>query len=199
MESSLLAAGSLKEFFRTLLEEVARRQQLQIADVTEFYLVNLLSEFVSIDKLYQQDDEGRKNEEPLAVMYHRAQLQQRDERIRTLRQLGDISLYKAGFFQDALRESVVGADYYIQMGGAAYGQVAELSAASGFSTAYAELCRKFRAVVDVLSEIAAHGLASSGASGALKVYESWARTGSEKLERVLVDVGFIGRKTGLVN
>jgi hypothetical protein len=197
--SQLVTGSSLKEFFKSVLEEVIRGQRVVITEVTEFYLVNLLAEFAVTDKLFSQEQEGRKDHEPLAVLYHRALQQDRDERIRTLRRLGDVSLYKAGFFAGALQNSAVGSDYYIQMGGTAYGQVAELSPAAGFAEVYRELCSKFRALVDVLEEIAARGLVQGGPSGTLKVYETWVRTGSDKLERVLVDVGMLTPKGRLPN
>jgi hypothetical protein len=196
--SQLVTAPSLKEFFKTLLEEVIRRQRVAVAETTEFYLVNLLAEFASADNLFSQGEDGRKEQEPLAVLYHRALQQQREERIRTLRRLGDVSLYQAGFFSGALREGPVGPDYYIQMGGAAYGQVADLAPGAGFASVYRELCAKFRALVDVLEEIAARGLVHNGPSGALKVYESWVRTGNDRLEQVLVDAGMVVPK-GLPN
>jgi hypothetical protein len=194
--SQLVTAPSLKEFFKALLEEVIRRQKLAVGETTEFYLVNLLAEFACTDNLFSKGEDGRKEQEPLAVLYHRSLQQQRDERIRTLRRLGDVSLYQAGFFSGALREGPVGQDYYIQMGGAAYGQLADLAPAAG--SLYRELSARFRALVDVLEEIAARGLVQNGPSGALKVYESWVRTGSDKLEQVLVDAGLVMPK-GLPN
>ncbi|WNG56414.1 hypothetical protein F0U59_17810 [Archangium gephyra] len=196
--SQLVTAPSLKEFFKALLEEVIRRQKLAVGETTEFYLVNLLSEFACTDNLFSKGEDGRKEQEPLAVLYHRSLQQQRDERIRTLRRLGDVSLYQAGFFSGALRDSAVGQDYYIQMGGAAYGQLADLAPAAGFAAVYRELSARFRALVDVLEEIAARGLVHNGPSGALKVYESWVRTGNDKLEQVLVDAGLVLPK-GLPN
>jgi hypothetical protein len=192
--SQLVTASSLKEFFKTLVEDVIRRRHLQITDVTEFYLVNLLSEFVSSDRLFDQElGEGR-DHEPLALLYHRALSQEREARIRTLRRLGDVSLYKAGFFSDALRDGPVGPDYYIQMGGAAYGQVASLSTGAGFAEVYRELCVKFRGLVEVLEEISARGLVHNGPAGALKVYESWVRSGNERLGRVLLEAGLVPAK-----
>src|SRR4051812_43623105 len=137
--SGLVAIKSLREFFKTLLDEAMRGQRLEVAEVTEFYLVNLLSEFAATDRLFTPQEDGRKDQEPLAFLYHRAQQQPREDKIRTLRRLGDVSLYPAGFFSDALREKVVGPDYYIQMGGAAYGQVAALSPPAGFAEVYREL------------------------------------------------------------
>jgi hypothetical protein len=188
--SGLLATASMKEFFKVLLAEAIHRQNLRIAEVTEFYLVNLLSEFATCEKLFTEDGEGKKTQEPLAFLYHRALQQEREEKIRTLRQLGDVSLYRAGFFASSLRDGPVGPDYYTQMGSAAYGQVATLSASS-FAAVYHELCEKFRALVEVLEEISARGLASNGPTGTLKVYEAWSRTGNDRLERVLVDVGML--------
>ena len=142
---------------------------------------------------------GRKDHEPLAILYHRALQQDREQKIRTLRRLGDVSLYKAGFFMDSLREGVVGPDYYIQMGGAAYAQVAALSSTSEFANLYSELHQKFRALVEVLEEIAARGQCAAGPSGTMKVFESWTRTGKGSLEKVLVDVGVVAPKGLLPN
>lgn len=196
---SLLASGSLQEFFKHLLGQVTRRQHVELNETTEFYLANLLVEFADTDKLFKAED-GRSEQEPLAVLYHRALLQARDERIRTLRRLGDVSLYRAGFFSPSLASSAVGPDYYIQMGGAAYGQIAHLSSASSFSGVYRELEMKFRRLVEVLEEIAARGMVSHGPQGALRVYEAWTRTGSERLQEVLVEAGILPIKnSGLPN
>lgn len=199
MSSGLVASGSLREFFRAVLGEALASRRLAVAEPTEFYLVNLLSEFMFADRLFTEDQDGRKDSEPLAVLYARALQQARDERIRTLRRLGDVSLYRAGFFSESLRESLVGPDYYIQMGGAAYAQVADLSPMGGFAAVYRELCDKFRALVQVLEEISARAMAAGSPSGVLKVYESWVRTGSDQLERVLVDAGLVPPKGGLPN
>jgi hypothetical protein len=197
--SGLLAAGSLKEFFRLVLDDVIARQRVTLREVTEFYLVNLLSEFATAEKLFTEENGGRKDHEPLAVLYHRALQQERTQKIQTLRRLGDISLYKAGFFADSLRTEIVGPDYYIQMGGNAYAQVASLSPAGGFGEVYTELHLKFRALTDVLEEIAARGAVASGPAGTMKVFESWNRTGKGGLERVLVEAGVLPRDKGLPN
>src|SRR5215470_12497158 len=146
----LVAVTSLKQFFKTLLDEALGQTGLDVAEVTEFYLANLLAEFAAADRLFAPDEPGGAAE-PLALLYHRAQSAERDERIRILRRLGDVSLYKAGFFAGALRDSVVGQGYTIDMGRAAYSQVAVL-ARGGFAQVYDELGRKFRPLVDVLQD-----------------------------------------------
>jgi hypothetical protein len=196
--SDLVAASSLKEFFKLLVEDVIARQKVSVAEVTEFYLVNLLSEFAAAEKLFSEEWGGRKDHEPLAILYHRALQQDREQKIRTLRRLGDVSLYKAGFFRDSLATGVVGPEYYIEMGGNAYAQVASLSPEGGFASVYRELHEKFRALAEVLEEIAARGMMANGPSGQMKVFESWSRSGSERLQRVLIEGGVVVPK-GLPN
>jgi hypothetical protein len=195
----LVPATSLREFFKALLLQVIEHQHVELSDVTEFYLVNLLAEFAAAEKLFTRTEDGRKEVEPLALLYYRALQQERGERIKTLRRLGDVSLYKAGFFSSSLRGTATGPEYYIQMGGSAYRQVADLARGGAFAIVYRELWQKFRPVVELLEEIAARGMVSNGAGGTLKVYESWQRTGSERLERILVDAGMILPAKGLPN
>jgi len=197
--SGLVAVASLREFFKQLLLEATDHQRVQLSEVTEFYLVNLLSEFAAAEKLFAEEEGGKRGQEPLALLYYRALQQSRSEKIRTLRRLGDTSLYRVGFFSTSLRDSPVGPDYYIQMGGRAYGQLANLARPGAFANAYQELCDKFRALVEVLEEIAARGMVTAGPDSVLKVYESWVRTGSDRLERVLVDAGIVLLKNGLPN
>ena len=42
--SNLVVGSTLKEFFRMLVGEVVSRQKVSLAEVTEFYVVNLLSD-----------------------------------------------------------------------------------------------------------------------------------------------------------
>lgn len=192
--SQLVLGSTLREFFRLLLGEVVQRQKVSLQEVTEFYVVNLLSEYAAVEKVFDQEIGGRKEQEPLAILYHRALQQDREEKIRTLRRLGDVSLYTAGFFRESLEDRVVGPDYYMAMGGKAYGALAELSAASAFSAVYRELEQKFRALVEVLEEISARGLCAAGPAGQVKVLEAYHRSGSGHLGQVLLDAGVVPPK-----
>jgi hypothetical protein len=192
--SQLVLGGSLKEFFRMLVGEVVKRQRVSIEEVTEFYVVNLLSDYAQAEKLFTQEVDGKREAEPLAVLYHRALQQERDEKIRTLRRLGDVSLYTAGFFHGSLRDRAVGADYYVQMGRNAYSALADMASSSSFAGVYQELCVKFSSLVEVLEEISARGLAANGPQGQLKLFESWSRTGNSRLEQVLIDTGMLPTK-----
>ena len=78
--SELVVAPSLKEFFKALLLQVTTQQRVELADVTEFYLVNLLADFAAAEKLFSSTEDGRKDVEPLALLYYRALQQRRDEK-----------------------------------------------------------------------------------------------------------------------
>lgn len=197
--SQLVLGGSLKEFFRMLVAEVVKRQRVRLEEVTEFYVVNLLSDYAKAETLFSQEVDGKRETEPLAVLYHRALQQDREEKIRTLRRLGDVSLYTAGFFNSSLHDRVVGAEYYVNMGRNAYHTVASLCGSSSFGSVYQELCAKFSSVVEVLEEISARGLAATGPQGQLKVFETWSRTGNDRLEQVLIDTGMLPGKKSLAN
>ena len=189
--SQLVLGSSLKEFFKLLVGQVASRQKVALGDFTEFYIVNLLSEFAAADKLFSPDSEGQRGPVALAGLYQQALAQEREERLRTLRRLGDVSLYTAVFFSDSLKSRAVGEDYYIEMGGRAYASLAQQAQASTFSSVYLELHEKFRSIVRVLEEIAARGMCANGASGTVRVFESWTRCGSEHLGQVLLEAGMI--------
>jgi hypothetical protein len=184
---SILLSNSLTAFFKSLFVDVAKSQQVSFQETTEFYVVNLLSEFAKSDKLFTTESDGKRSAEALAILYHRALNQQRAERIKTLRQLGDASLYTAGFFAPSLNERLVGSQYYVSMGQNAYGAIAQMSQASAFATVYAELQAQFLAVVSVLKEMGARCLAAQGPAGQLHVLEQWRRNGDERLKTVLLD------------
>jgi hypothetical protein len=184
---SLVLSDSLSGFFRAQFLEIAKKQQVLIQEGTEFYVVNLLAEFAVSEKLFNQHVEGKRDTEALALMYHRALSQERAERIKTLRHLGDASLYTAGFFSQSLDERTVGSDYYVNMGKTAYGAIAQLAQPSSFQSVYIELQTQFSALVRVLKEMAARCLASQGPEGQLRVFEHWVRSKDERLEAVLLD------------
>jgi hypothetical protein len=197
--SQLVMSGSLKEFFRLLLGEVVQRQRVSLGEITEFYVVNLLSEYAAAEKLFTAELDGKKDAEPLALLYTRALQQEREQRIRTLKQLGDQSLYTAGFFRQSLEDRVVGPDYYMQMGRKAYAAIADLAPSNTFSSVYLELDQKFASLVDVLKEIAARGQVASGPRGQMQVFEAWSKTGDSHLESVLIDAGMLPKKKLLAN
>jgi hypothetical protein len=193
-EGLLVSTESLPQYFRELLAGAMAHQKTALNQVTEFYLVDLLARFSDARELYTTRQDGSLDQEPLAFQLQRALEGTREERIAALRKLGDGSLYVAGFFGDSLQRRTVDLDYYIAMGGSAYGTLANMTrlgpASGAFVDLYEELCRKFTGIVDLFCEVSER-VAVTTNKGVVRLYERWIKTGSERLTRLLAEQGVL--------
>jgi hypothetical protein len=184
-ERSFLPEQSPAEYFRDLVDSALARQHVQANDLTEYYLVNLLCQYVRLDARSGAGESGQ----PLALRLARALETGGSEQRARLRSLGDFSLFVSGFFSDSLRRSVVDVDYYVSMGEYAYGSLGRRDE-DAFADVFRELARKFVGFVDVLSEVSERtALASS--PEVLRLYEKWLRTGSQRDGQRLVERGIV--------
>jgi hypothetical protein len=193
-KSSFLTTTSVQEYFKDLLAGAIENQKAFLGEVTEFYLVDLLARFTDTEALYTRGPGGEHVEEPLAFILRRALEGTGEQKVQALRQLGDNSLYVAGFFGDSLASRLVDLGYYISMGGSAYGALANMvrvrRSGGVFAELYEELCRKFTTIVDLFSEMSER-VAVSTNKGVVRIYERWIQTGSERLSRLLAEQGVI--------
>lgn len=172
--------ASVAEFFQDRVSEAIRNQRVDATTPTECYLVSLLADFTK----------SPPDDQPLALKLAAA-VNSPDERVRQLKDVGDTSLYVSGFFADSLQRKLVDVDYYIDMGGAAYGRLSASVRGTlqgrALSAVFAELAEKFREFVDVLTEIRASG--SAAAFDVLRLYEVWLKTGSRRAAQLLREHG----------
>lgn len=193
--SNLTLVVQPQAYFRELVVEALGHQNVTIRPESEFYLVNLLNQFMTTDRLYRRDAEGNAREEPLAFMVKEALEQPQAEAQRALfRQVGDVSLYVAGFFQDSLNRKLVDVDYYIDIGGTAYQQVAIRVEEEAMRLLYQELAEKFSSFVEVLAEVSDKTTQKSE-KDLLRMYELWVRTRSERAAKALQEAGIIPNDT----
>lgn len=185
MGRPLLREQSPAEYFRELIGEALTRQHLTAADLTEYYLVNLLCQYVRPDARI----DAAEQEQPLAVRLARALESGGHEQRSRLRRLGDYSLFMSGFFSDSFRRRVVDVDYYKSMGEYAYGSLSR-SDDEAFAEVFGELARKFVGFMDVLSDVSER-TAISSSGDVLRLYEKWLRTGSRLDGQRLVDRGIV--------
>lgn len=180
-----------QEYFHELVTDAIREVRLKPQPETEFYLVNLLGQFMTTDSLYGQDESGAHKEEPLAFLLKDALEQAEPEAQRALfRHVGDVSLYVAGFFQDSLSRKLVDVDYYINMGGKAYSQVASIVSEDALRALYLELADKFGGFVEVLN-VVSEMTTQKDDKNLLRIYEQWIRTKSERAARTLQEAGIL--------
>jgi len=185
MARQLVSEQTTTEYFKELVEEALTEQHLQAGDLTEYYLVNLLCQYVRPDSRADHLEQA----EPLAFRLGRALETGGSEQRARLRSLGDFSLFMSGFFSDSFRRSLVDVDYYKSMGEYAYGSLSR-SDDDAFAEVFAELARKFVGYMDVLSDISERTALTSSAD-VLRLYEKWLRTGSARDGRRLIERGVL--------
>lgn len=175
---SLTTHTSVEAFFQEVLSGALDRQGMATSESTELYLVGLLGEYararlpdhaLSLRLVESQSDAG--------------------ERVRALKEVGDTTLYVAGFFADSLQRKLVGVDYYMDLGQAAYHELAHRLATSSVAEVYAELSGKFPRFVEVLTEVRRHVAFAS--HDIVHLYEEWVRTRSAWVEKRLRTLGVL--------
>ena len=184
--------ASLKEYFRDSVDAAMASNHLVVEQATACYVVNLLTLFSRSDALYEDTDSGY-GLKPLAMMLGDAvHAASPDERTFALQRLGDVSLFLAGFFADGLHRAVVGLDYYVNMGGGAYGTLAShvrvTTRGRALAAVFEELSAKFPAMVDVLNEVRESACGQRDRD-LLRLYEAWVKTGSRRAARLLREAG----------
>jgi len=180
------------DFFRELVTGALGRQQIAVQPETEFYLVNLLNQFITTDRLYSTDEQGGVREEPLALMLKEAFEAEPPARTKLFRRVGDVSLYVGGYFQQSLNRKVVDVDYYIDIGGRAYGLVA--GATEDNRNVFSELAGKFKHLIDVLAEVSDQTQPRTE-KDLLRLYDLWVRTRSDRAAKALKEAGILPNDT----
>ena len=176
-------AASVDEFFHEVVSEALDAADLDASEPASWYLVSLLGEFAH----------SRLTDEPLGIKLAQA-AESPGERVQTLKQVGDQSLYVAGYFADSLTRSLVDVDYYVGIGQNAYAQLARsLGGGKPIADVYSELAEQFPRFVDVLSIVRKRvAMAEVSATTDIgKLYEIWLRTRDAWVEKKLAAAGLI--------
>ena len=181
-------------FFHELVTQAMNTQHVKASPETEFYLVHLLNQFMLSDRL---------TNEPLVYLVKEAfEATEPEIQSKLFTQIGDVSLYTAGFFQDSLNRKLVDVDYYIDMGGNAYRHAAVRVQEPARKNIYEELAFKFGSFVEVLAQVGDVAFKKTE-QDILRLYELWIKTGSERAAKLLQESGIIPnsnmKKTGSGN
>jgi hypothetical protein len=183
--------ASLQEFFKDSVATAMAKQGVAAGDHTAYYVVNLLTLFARHETLYERGKPGPGLQPIATLLAAAADCPDRETRNAMLRRIGDTSLFVAGFLGDGFARKLVDIDYYIGMGGAAYGRLHDNVRGTRegrmFGTVFAELAAKFGDFVDVLAEIRDSG--KGAAIDVLRLYELWLKTRSKRAARLLRERG----------
>ena len=195
----VLPVTSLRDFFRESFDSALSSQGEDVDPHTGHYVVNLLTLFARSEEFYESDGESY-GVKPLALMLaDAADAPSAEQRTASLQRIGDVALFTAGFFADGLAHAAVDIDYYINMGGTAYGSLSDEIQGTLRGRAlvhvYRELARKFGVLVDALHEIR-DGARSSSDVNVLRTYEIWRKTGSKRAEAMLRQQGVVPMPSG---
>ncbi len=190
----VVPVANLLDYFRTSIEGVIADQGVDVKPDATYYVVNLLTLYSRSEELYDDDGEvfGLK---PLALMLADASdAPSPEHRNSALQRIGDVALFISGFFADSLATHAVDIDYYVHMGGSAYGSLSDEVRGTfrgrAFADTYGELAAKFQTLVDVLNEFRDRERQESDID-LLRTYQVWRKTGSKRAEELLRQQGVV--------
>jgi hypothetical protein len=193
-EDRVMPVHDLREYFRESVDAALAKQRVQVDPHATHYVVNLLSLFSRSEDFYEDSGEvyGLK---PLAMMMvDAAEATSVEQRNFSLQRIGDVALFIAGFFADSLAHRLVDLDYYIYMGGSAYGSLSDEIRGTvrgrALADVYEELARKFQLVVEILNEVR-DGACHESDINLLRQYEIWLKTGSRRAATLLRQHGIV--------
>ncbi|HRO66352.1 MAG TPA: hypothetical protein PL182_02175 [Pseudobdellovibrionaceae bacterium] len=183
---------SPKDYFAEMVQEGLRQRRLDQFPRAEAYLVDLLQHYMDTRNLFESDldEQGQRRPQTLAEMYLTAAHLEQAARTELLKKLGDKTLYISGFFGESLSRKIVDIDYYAQMGGAAYRDLAEFTEDEMLAKVYRTFSRRFIDYVDVLTYISQSTLVQSNES-LLRLYDRYLKTGSELAREKLNEMGIV--------
>jgi hypothetical protein len=180
------------EFFRDQVTQAVTKQQLELDPDIEFYLVNLLVDFINPEKITRALDGGDPLEIPLALQLKTALEAPQQQKVKIYKTLGDTSLYIAGYFQEFFTKKTYDLDYYVNMGSNAYvslsSHMRETNREDHFPDMFLSLAEEFHQLVEVIAEIA-DSLQPKANKNILSIYDRWTRSHSVRLQRQLEAMG----------
>ncbi len=190
----VVAVQNLRDYFRESVDTAMKEQGVDVDPHAAHYVVNLLTLFSRSDEFYEEYDDNY-GLRPLATMMADAvDARSPTERTFHLQRIGDVALFVAGFFADSLAHKLVDLDYYICMGGSAYGSLSDemrgTTRGRVFVGIYRELAQKFQLLVDVLNEVR-DGTSRDNNIDMLRTYEVWLKTGSQRAAKLLQKNGVV--------
>jgi hypothetical protein len=189
MADGLVSNESPLEFFKAQVEGAMERQRLKTSVWTSYYIVQMLAGYVE----RRDNSTPGLDDEPLGLRLARALQAEGAAQREELRSIGDASLFLVGFFADSLHRRLTDIDYYISLGGSAYGRLAQ-SEDDAFSDVFGEMADKFVPLTDVLAEVSERARFNRSRD-VLRIYERWLHTRSRRDGEWLAECGIVPNRS----
>jgi len=182
-----------QEFFQEKISQTVSEHSFLLDQEIEYYMVNLLCEFIEPDKFFKVDEEIDIFETPLAFILQKALDSTADRQIVIYKLLGDTSLYMGGFFQDFFNNKPYDIKYFMSLGTLAYKNVANLlkqkNPEKTFFSLYNNISQSFPTMIDVISHISASSFDVKNSQSVLELYDRWSKSDSEILRKKIEESG----------
>lgn len=189
--------ASPDDFFQEMVEEAFVDRRIDAKPLTKKYITELLLFYVFSSNLFDQVEERSETmaEKLLKAVGHP------EPRLRaeSLRKVGDTALYVSGFFGDSFKRKIIDIDYYVDIGGSAYGSLASQETTNLYSPVFKDLSERFTDFVDVLTYMSQQSSLQSD-HDLLRLYDRYVMTGSKLAEEKLEAEGLLNsdNRTGKV-
>ena len=181
----------LGQWFQQEILTLAKEKRSPLSIEEQLYTADVCSRFARSEQAFGIL-EGERHLEPLALLLRQAMdCGDESERIRLLRRLGDVALFTSGFFAERVESKGLDLDYFVGMGGMAYSNVSSLArrGRASWRELYDRLAKNFQQVVHLLWDFVQQ-FSLQNNTDLLAVYREWERTGSLRLQRLLLARGF---------
>ncbi|MDE3269568.1 MAG: hypothetical protein OYH77_04725, partial [Pseudomonadota bacterium] len=143
--SAAIISVSPAEYFRQRVAKVVKQQQAEIDYEVEFYIVNMMCDFI-------QPVAANSFDQPLALNLLEAMEATGSDQQAKYKALGDNSVYVAGFFQESLARRCTSVDYHAKMGSVAYHALSSLVCGREKSL-YEKLAASVATMIDIMAEV----------------------------------------------
>lgn len=177
-------------FFSEAVDQAWGERNMAPSPHLKVYIIDLLKYFLKSDNLWSdKGSDGRRTREMLAVSLLKAQTMPPKIKIKTLKSLGDHSLYMSGLFPDFFQRKIIDVDYYVDMGKTAFSNLSDIVGEDTFSHLYSDISKAFEQLVDLLGTIS-QKVSLSSEENLLRLFDLYEKTNSPRVGEVIASKGF---------
>jgi hypothetical protein len=171
-----------------MVENAFEERNISSKPLTRQYISQLLQFYLFTENLFEEVNERTQTmAEKLLTAFNVSEPRQRAE---GLKKVGDTALYVSGFFGDSFKRKIIDIDYYVEIGGSAYGSLATSDSANLYSPVFRDLSSRFNEYVDVLTYMSQQAQLQSN-NDLLRLYDRYIMTGSKLAEEQLEAEGML--------